>query len=158
MWHSCTFPSSQMQFDVITWLWVIFLQACTVAHKSRGSPSTLLPNLACFASQISVPEIFQRWIGDKREREAVEKWGWKASDTLVMAVPTCLVMKDHEWYLESPCRAKTLETKGAPSLPRRKSTSHFDDDFVIHLVIFSSCDGEVLWAERVIGLQDAEGV
>lgn len=75
------------------------------------------PGCGLFAVRCPGAISEQNWEQGGEMGRAIESLAWKASDTLVMMMPVHLVMKDHEWYLESPCRAKSLHSKDYLSLP-----------------------------------------
>lgn len=75
------------------------------------------PGCGLFAVRCPGTISEQNWEQGGEMGRAIESLAWKASDTLVMMMPVHLVMKDHEWYLESPCRAKSLHSKDYLSLP-----------------------------------------
>lgn len=116
MWHACTLPSFQMPFWDLSWLWVVFWYGCQrgiVAHKFWGNPLDLAVGmwLVLWVKSAAL-EIFQRRTGGKSGRDWVdgrELWirsKWYLSHGCAN-MP--IVMRDHEWCVESPCRVKTLE-------------------------------------------------
>lgn len=160
MWCACIFLSSRVQFDDIIWLRLVFWQRWTIVRNFRGNPLSFPGRMhLVLLAKSGALENFQRRTGDKREGrwggQGVEKLGWKASDTLVVVPPMRLVMKDHEWYLESPCRAKRKKTspqnhKRLSSFTSEELSSTFQwscINFLVFLCVYMWWRGQSCGAE-----------
>ncbi len=128
--------------------------------KIRGKPLNLPARMRLYLLvKLAALEIFESKKKKNRDKRRRRDRNWDEKQVIPLSwrcqpAMWWRIMSD-VWKV--PAGQKALETKGY-SLPLRKSTSHSDNDFVIFILLFfSSCDGEVLWAERVHGLQDAEG-
>ena len=101
----------------------------TAQNISGKPPQPTCQNVACFACQVRCPGDI--WEGNRGQesRRRERKLVWKASDTFAPAVPTCLVMEDHDWYRKVPTGWKPQRANALLLYCLRKSTSHFDDDF-----------------------------